>query len=450
MENLQGDIKDALTCFICAQQIKDPLMCIRCRKMMCTNCIKKWLDKDHKKCPFCQNETSLNEMVPLPFMNQLSDFFVKEIDIKEKEEEEKKKKKEDQMDMNNIIIEDENDKIENKIKNINNINSKSQIDFNSYNNNKNNDKNLNDLRKDENLCEKHNEKIEYFCLQCGTKHCSKCLIILNKEHEVHSGHKIVDIEQKKKFKIDDVKSDINNFSKTIDEIDKYQLNLSNEIKIRKKKCEFYDRIFEDVKKLYNDRIERLNDDLNMKLTTINNRTEEIKKIKENNEESMENYIVQNDLDGFNEYHKKIKELQNLDNLKPADNLEIAFKPQITFFESDFLDIDMDLNKDMLGEYTCKLEGFEHEIKIKFQKQADDEVLASLFIEMDKPDEDKERYDGFLITKNKDFISAGILEEKMYIDKNLIMGRTLLRKSFFTIVDANYQSHVKLIFAHCFF
>ena len=93
MENLQGDIKDALTCFICAQQIKDPLMCIRCRKMMCTNCIKKWLDKDHKKCPFCQNETSLNEMVPLPFMNQLSDFFVKEIDIKEKEEEEKMKKK---------------------------------------------------------------------------------------------------------------------------------------------------------------------------------------------------------------------------------------------------------------------------------------------------------------------------------------------------------------------
>ena len=446
MENLQGDIKDALTCFICAQKIKDPLMCIRCRKMMCTNCITKWLEKDHKKCPFCQNETSLNEMVPLPFMNQLSDFFVKEIDIKEKEEEEKMKKKEEQMEN---IIEDENDKNENKIKNFNSMKSKSQIDVNSFNNNIN-DKQLSDLRKDENLCEKHNEKIEYFCLKCGTKHCSKCLIILNKEYEVHSGHKIVDIEQKKNFKIDDVKSDINNFSKTIDEISKYKINLSNEIEIRKKKCYFYDRIFEDMKKLYNDRIERLNDDLCMKLTTINNRTEEIKKIKENNEESMENYIVQNDLEGFNEYHKKIKELQNLDNFKPADNLEIAFKPQITFLESDFLDIDIDLNKDMLGEYSCKLEGFEHEIKIKFQKQVDDEVLASLFIEMDKPDENKERYDGFLITKNKDFISAGILEEKMYIDKNLILGRTLLRKNFFTIVDENYQSHVKLIFAHCSF
>ena len=443
MENLQGDIKDALTCFICAQQIKDPLMCIRCRKMMCTNCIKKWLDKDHKKCPFCQNETSLNEMVPLPFMNQLSDFFVKEIDIKEKEEEEKMKKKEEQMEN---IIEDENDKNENKIKNFNSMKSKSQIDVNSFNN-KINDKQLSDLRKDENLCEKHNEKIEYFCLTCGTKHCSKCLIILNKEHEVHSGHKIIDLEQRKKFKIDDVKSDINNFSKTLDEVDKYQLNLSNEIKIRKKKCDFYDRIIEDMKKLYNDKIERMNDDLYMKLTSINNRKEEIKKIKENNEESMENYIKQNDLDGFNEYHQKIKDLQNLDDLKPEDNLEIAFKPQIIFFESDFLDIDIDLNKDMMGEYVCKLEGFEPEIKIKFQKQADDEVLASLFIEMDKPDENKERYDGFLITKNKDFISAGVLEEKMYIDKNLILGRTLLRKSFFTVVDENYQSHVKLIFVH---
>jgi hypothetical protein len=202
-----------------------------------------------------------------------------------------------------------------------------------------------------------------------------------------------------------------------------------------------------VKKLYNDKIEMMNDDLYMKLTSINNRTEEIKKIKENNEESMENYIQQNDLDGFNEYHKKIIELQNLDDLKPGNNLEIAFKPQIKFFESDFLDIDIDLNKDLLGEYACKLEGFEPEIKIRFQKQADDEVLASLLIEMDKPDENKERYDGFLITKNKDFISAGALEEKMYIDKHLIMGRTLLRKSFFTVVDENYQSHVKLIFVH---
>ena len=432
MENLKGDIKDALTCFICAQKIKDPLMCIHCRKMMCKNCITKWLDKDHKKCPFCQNETSLDKMMSLPFMNQISDFFVKEIDIKEKEEEEKMKKN-----------------IEDKIENNNSMMSKLQINCDSSNN-KNNDKLLSDLRKDGNLCEKHNEKIEYYCLTCGTKHCSKCLIILNKEYEVHSGHKIIDIEQRKKFKIDDVKSEINNISKTIDEINIYQIAISNEINIRKKKCDFYERIFQDMKKLYNDRIERMNDELYMKLTSINNRIEEIKKIKENNEEEIENYIHKNDLEGFNEYHKKIKELQNLNDFKPSDNLEIAFKPQIKFFETDFMDIDIDLNEDMLGEITCKLEGFEPEIKIKFQKQADDEVLVSLFIEMDNPDENKEKYDGYLITKNKDFISAGQLEEKMYIDKNLILGRTLLRKSFFTLVDENYQSHVKLIFAHCSF
>lgn len=445
MQNLPGDIKDALTCFICAQQIKDPLMCTRCRKMMCTNCIRKWLDKDHKKCPFCQNETSLDKMVPLPFMNQLSDFFVKEIDIKEKEEEKKKNKEQ-----SDIIIDDEKDNLDNKIKNIDYMKSKPQINFNAYNNNINNDKILDELRKEGNLCEKHNEKIEYFCLTCGTKHCSKCLIILNKEHEVHSGHKIIDIEQRKKFKIDDVNSDINNFSKTIDEINKYQVSISNEIKIRKKKCEFYDRIFEEMKRLYNNKIEKMNDALYLKLTSINNRTEEIKNIKENNEESMDNYIQQDDLEGFNEYHQKIKNMQILDDFRPPDNLEIEFKPQIKFFETDFMDIEIDLNKDLLGEHACKLEGFEPEIKIKFQKQAEDEVLASIFIEMDNPDQNKERYDGYLITKNKDFISAGVLEEKMYIDKNLILGRTLLRKSFFTVVDENYQSHVKLIFAHCSF
>ena len=54
--------------------------------MVCTKCIKKWFDENQDKCPYCQAPSSLDRMILLPFMNQLSEFFIKEIDNKDKAE----------------------------------------------------------------------------------------------------------------------------------------------------------------------------------------------------------------------------------------------------------------------------------------------------------------------------------------------------------------------------
>ena len=80
-ENRKMEIKDALTCFICTAKILDPMMCPQCKKLVCTKCIKRWfVDQQHQKCPFCQVQCSFNQMIALPFMNQLSEYFIKEID----------------------------------------------------------------------------------------------------------------------------------------------------------------------------------------------------------------------------------------------------------------------------------------------------------------------------------------------------------------------------------
>ena len=99
-DEMKIEIKDALTCFICTAKILDPMMCPKCKRMVCSKCIKKWFDENHDKCPFCQTHSSFDNMISLPFMNHLSDYFIKEIDNK-------KDKKNDIKEMNKIIDEDE-------------------------------------------------------------------------------------------------------------------------------------------------------------------------------------------------------------------------------------------------------------------------------------------------------------------------------------------------------
>ena len=169
-------------------------------------------------------------------MNQLSEYFIKEIEKKEDEQKTFIAPKSKNMNINQIIDEDEDDSFFNlNNNNINNFNKSKSInpldednnflsrtqlfphkfqkneslqesnislqnnlkeEFNDINQN-NND---NILPKKE-PCPKHKkEPIEYYCLNCNTKHCAKCLLIMSKESKLHQGHIIFQlhaIRQKK-------------------------------------------------------------------------------------------------------------------------------------------------------------------------------------------------------------------------------------------------------------
>ena len=127
-ENRKMEIKDALTCFICTAKVLDPMMCPQCKKLVCSKCIKKWfVDQQHEKCPYCQVPSSFDKMINLPFMNQLSEYFIKEIEKKEEEQKTFIAPKSKNMNINQIIDEDEDDSFFNLNKNINNFNKSRSI-----------------------------------------------------------------------------------------------------------------------------------------------------------------------------------------------------------------------------------------------------------------------------------------------------------------------------------
>ena len=119
-ENRKIEIKDALTCFICTAKVLDPMMCPQCKKLVCSKCIKKWfIDQQHEKCPYCQYKCTFDQMINLPFMNQLSEYFIKEIEKKENIQDKTFiMSKSKNLNINQIIDEDEDDNINNN--NINN------------------------------------------------------------------------------------------------------------------------------------------------------------------------------------------------------------------------------------------------------------------------------------------------------------------------------------------
>ena len=455
----KNEIKDALTCFICTSKVSNPLMCQQCKRMVCEKCIKKWYDDGHDKCPYCQVQSSFENMISLPFMEQLSQFFMKDIDSKNVKKLNKKKKLED---MNIIIDEDEdlnsnnndiinnNDNDDDDIKNnplskTHYIPNKFRNEGDNNENNKNNDNQLSNIKK-ENMCPKHkNEVLEYYCLNCNTKHCSKCLLFFSEESKIHNGHKIIPIEQKEKFKIDDIKEDINNLSSVINELNEYKRNIELDTKIIIKKEEFTNKLMEELKDFYNKKSENKKCELDIKNQLIKNQLNRIFAVQDNYTEELNNFIEKGDVNGFKEYQEKIRNFKNINRYKYGNNFKEVLHPEFKLYETDFIDIDINEDEEILGEIYFNIEGINQQLHFQLNGQALNEVLINLQIGLNEG-EDKESYHAFLLfTKNNNIIGLYI-DEKMIENKILILGKTIVKNDLISIMDEERKCHVKLILA----
>ena len=448
IDQMKDDIKDTLTCFICQAKVIDPLLCPQCKKMVCTKCIKKWFDENRDICPYCKAPSSLDRMILLPFMNQLSEFFIKEIDNKDKAE-----KKNNIKEMNKIIEGDDlEDSGSNNIDNDNGHLSRTQIFQNKFSMN---DGNIdNDIQKNQfsnikrgERCPKHNGIIEFYCLNCNTKHCSKCLIIMSEESKIHKDHKIISIGQKNKFKLDEIKEEINGLSNVSDTIKEYKDNVELDKTIIEKKEEFFIKIINEFNSFYKKKSEIIKYDLDIKHQIIQKRLDKINNIRNNNIDSLSNFVERNDENGFNEYREKIKNIKELDALKYPKDFVISLNPNLKFYETDFIDIDINENEETIGEIYFNFEGIEKQLHFKLNGEALDEVLINLQIEADKLGDEKDRYFAYLIFRNKNNnITTIILDEKMVHNEILILGRTIIKSGLKTIVDMQNRCHVKIILA----
>ena len=458
IENNKNEIKDALTCFICALKITAPLMCPNCKKMACTNCIKKWFDDYHDKCPYCKVHSSFEKMISLPFMEQFSNFFMNDINNKNEEKEKKKK--------NNF--EDENEDLNNNNNNKNNyddddnfhifkdksISKTHLIPNNNEKGEDNNDININNNNQLSNIkkgetCPKHkNEKLEYYCLNCNTKHCTKCFLFFSEESKIHKDHKIITIEEKNKYNLDEMKEDINNLSKVINELREYKGNIELERKIIEKKEEFTKKVTDELKDNYNKKSMDKKCGLDKKNQIIKNQLDLIYKVKNNYTESFNNFIEREDQIGFKEYHQLIKNFKDINKYKYSHNVNGEFHPELQFFETDFIEIDINEYEEILGEIYFNIEGINSQIHFKLNRQAYDEVFINLQFELKDLGDQKETYYGYLLFNNKKNIIGINLDQKMVIENKIfILGNTIIKYSLSKILYKNNKCKLKLILAH---
>ena len=156
-ENLNGgkeheieeQIRDKLKCNLCLTRVIKPKMCKYCKRISCEKCIIKWIEKyKHNYCGFCKKMITKEDLISLPFLDDKCEYFIKS-----------------------------------NPKNI-------QINNNKYSP-KNNQNNKPKIANNENICPIHNNKIDYYCIQCDKYLCSNCLAFFGEETKKHKNHLII-------------------------------------------------------------------------------------------------------------------------------------------------------------------------------------------------------------------------------------------------------------------
>ena len=134
-----NNIEAIIKCYICLGKIKNPCMCPVCQKLTCEECIGKWLVEKKSQCPHCRVNLNINQLIRLSFMTDVANYIDK-------------------------------------------INSSKKVE-------------------ESEICEKHQIKNLYYCVECETPLCSDCYML----EENHKKHKIKKIDEVYKTHIDKIK-----------------------------------------------------------------------------------------------------------------------------------------------------------------------------------------------------------------------------------------------------
>jgi len=246
---IEDNIRDVLKCYICLTKVRKPRMCQNCKRICCEACIIKWLEYN-TTCGICKHHITLNDMITLPFLDDMSSFFINNIDNHPKNNEifnnvvSSNKLNQKTFQGNRKETNNEGKKINNYINNIDN-----EVIMNNINE-INEDSEIGESEVDKNMCANHYSKIEFYCIQCNKYFCSKCLVFFGEESKKHSGHYIVKVE-----KIDDlgVKEAIKEYNKLPETKNKIEnlIGLCN-LKIKENEIKKYEtgKIINIIKDLF--------------------------------------------------------------------------------------------------------------------------------------------------------------------------------------------------------
>lgn len=381
---LKEQLKDHFKCYICLEKVKKPKMCPYCKRNSCEKCIYKWIET-HSNCGICKHSLSKNDLVEIPFLDEMSSFFMKDIDNKEKfqkmisEEESNKKNKakepknsgpvklfnmmpnKKEENKNKNIFNNFNNNISNNISNninnnINNnfddnININYNIGNNSrtiiYNNNNNNLSNIIEMNdgEDEELCLEHNKKLEFFCIQCNKYFCGECLVFFGEEVKKHKNHFVIMVNKLNDPRIKEAEIEYRKLPDTRKKIIDC-IGLCN-MKIKQNEIQKYEaiKILNYIKSFYINKIENESQKVRYSLNTINTLKYEFEKKKNDIFNKYSNLLNQNNSMA---YQQMLQELQALNNSASTANTDVILfegpnnSPKLFTenYQSDFLEFNI--------------------------------------------------------------------------------------------------------------
>ena len=260
-------VKEIITCPICCSIVKTPYSCPKCQTFICKEClIIHYTEKNKVYCPKCRTQVRYDEFSPMPIIDNVSNFFIK-----------------NQNEQNNEI----------------------NLDF-EYEDKDN--KNI--------FCDKHGYELIFYCLDCEKNLCGECIESFNNKKNIHENHNVYQIKDLKKYnlfepikKYQELIKDKNNYNEYLNKCD-YNINYLNCIEeIRQKHLEeFHNMIDEKMRKLVEEKekkkekiiqekkkLEEIYPPLNILLNKI---------LDENNDEEFN--IIKNKIKNFNNNSNNIE------------------------------------------------------------------------------------------------------------------------------------------------
>ena len=418
-EKNKAEIMDQLKCYICIDKLKKPRMCKYCNRPACEKCLKIWLDEKHK-CGFCRKRINYNETIEVPIINDIAEFFMKNIN-NEKEH----------VDNKNNINENKDNNFESGV-----YDSYSEIS------------NLK-LREEENICQKHKHKYEYFCYQCNQKYCDKCLVVCNNSSKIHENHLIVPLAQleKNNNKIKEAMEEYQKLKQTNSDID--NLLKIYELKIRELEIEknnFINHIDLIKDKINQDLNNKIND-LSFNYNIIKSKIDEFANSIDTTPMALQNII------SFQDYGQSEQIYEHLSSLNKyvLDNKFIDLKEEklsIESFVSDIIEFvvpNIESPRCVINEQEFNLIP-NYDMKLTFESNVNNIHFKIILKKKLGINLEKEKFLCFVIFKNKKYGCEFIkMKEQIGQQNEIYLYSNITANVFFSFQDENKKISYKLYF-----
>lgn len=379
---VENEIRDKLKCYICLSKVNKPKMCKFCKRLCCSGCINSWL-KQHDYCGICKKKVTFDDLILVPFVDDMSTYFINNIENHPKYQLGKA------------------DKIKNK--------NKTQI-LSSNKNNKKNGKEEKEENPKQNICETHGNKVDYYCVQCSKYFCSNCLVFFGQEVQKHKNHLILQVSQMNDLGIMEAVNQYKQLPETKNILEHF-IGLCN-LKLKEnhiKKCEFEDNI-NIIKNLYLKHLDDTTQDLQVILNSLKNQKERIDNSIGSIPNGFNNIVNSNDHAQGEIMSQELKKLNKIDkNIENDIKDKSKMHPRLFVenYETNFIDINIPYS----GQYNEGAEIFNKNINIIPQnkcqlvlKYLQHHVYISLSIDINLPLNSPEypRFYSYIIIRNKKY------------------------------------------------